>query len=691
MSVNRPQALSFLDGALSSAADRFRHADFLKSNFDENLWKCEFGRNGSFVLDFAVTLPSGLLLTKNQKLLRLFKYWLTVPVQNSVGVGYSIAYQYALVNAATAWLDYLLLHASEFQLEECGLRLLSFDKIRGILSAITSHRLRQEAVYDWSARVSRYICNGLRDTEVCKITQILREHPEFRVISKSQKCDRTLSISADDIPAARAWLLMQGLYKPDRRLGYRYSLNTRRLADQLLRGTLRGAEGRKSRPPVLNVAPYSPSGREYPMVATSTKGRADRVMSDNVLAYLTVVRALAALKEVPEVADLLPSQTTLRSLGELEVSRVEGRFATLPADVVFMSLRRAIEFHVAYGEALINSVTRLIRTSKSAGINISQLPIDRFFADLDPVVRTMGVRRWSISTRKRSNEGRFIAVSASSDRAKRVRLHEGLFELLEIYFGAAQVVVGTLMARRQGELLDLKAASTLDETHKYIVFSTEKSTRLIRGARRQLALPIAKIGADMIFQLERVHEELVACEFAEHGVSLFARISRFGAPHLSFLSHHHFNEAMDAFCDYIETPIVAGKRFYIRQHLLRRFFAMLFFWTHSFGGLETLRWFLGHGDVEHIYRYITETTPGAILRGVQADFLAHNVDSYDQLEKLLKERFNVGNFSILDEAELEAHIRVLIDDGSLRIEPEFFDGKAGRDFKILVVVRGDRR
>ena len=687
MSANRPQALSFLDDALRSAANRFQCVEFLKSDFEDNAWECVFGRNGSFVIDFAISLPSGVLLTQRPGLLRLFKYWLTVSALDADGGGYSIAYQYSLVNAVTAWLDYLLLHASEFEIEDRGLCLLTTDKIQGILGIITGHRLRQEAVYDWSARVSRYICDGLRGSNSEEVSRVLRMHPELGVVTESQVRENTLSISADDVPAARAWLLMEGLCEPDRRAGYQYSLSTRRLAGLLLRGTLRGIEGTKSKPPVLNAAPYCSSVRECPMVATSTKGRADRLTSDNVLAYVRVVRSLTALKEVPEVAELLPPESTLRSLRDLEVSRVEGRFATLPADVVFTSLRKAIEFHITYGAAVIDSVNRLIRRSRSTGTNISRLPEAIFLADLDPVVRAIGVKCWSISTRKRSS-GQFVSAPSNSDRAKLVRANQGLFELLEVYFGAAQVVVGTLMARRQGELLDLKAASTLDETRSYILFDAEKTTRLARGARRKYALPIANVGADMISQLERIHETLVSCDYAERGSPLFARMARFGTPRLLMLSPNHFNRAIDTFCDYIETPILDGKRFYLRQHSLRRFFAMMFFWTHSFGGLETLRWFLGHGDVEHVYRYITETTPGAVLRGAQANFLAHNVASYSELETLLRERFGIANFSILDEPELEAHIRELIDDGSMSVEPEFFDGESGRDFKVLVIVKG---
>lgn len=47
------------------------------------------------------------------------------------------------------------------------------------------------------------------------------------------------------------------------------------------------------------------------------------------------------------------------------------------------------------------------------------------------------------------------------------------------------------------------------------------------------------------------------------------------------------------FYDFTEVECENNKRFYMRQHQLRRFFAMAFFWGNGFGSMDTLRWFLG--------------------------------------------------------------------------------------------------
>lgn len=131
-----------------------------------------------------------------------------------------------------------------------------------------------------------------------------------------------------------------------------------------------------------------------------------------------------------------------------------------------------------------------------------------------------------------------------------------------------------------------------------------------------------------------------------------------------------------------------GQRYYIRQHQLRRFSAMLFFWGSSFGGMETLRWFLGHTDAEHLYHYITESTTGEVLRSVKAHYAVErtksNADEAEALADLLEQRFGTRNFSVLEDEELEEYIEDLMDDGQIEIEPEFFETPEGKSYRVLI-------
>ena len=147
---------------------------------------------------------------------------------------------------------------------------------------------------------------------------------------------------------------------------------------------------------------------------------------------------------------------------------------------------------------------------------------------------------------------------------------------------------------------------------------------------------------------------------------------------------------MDFFCDYFQTPLDSeGHRYYIRQHQLRRFFAMLFFWGSAFGGMDTLRWFLGHRDISHLYHYITESIPGDVLRAVKANFAGHVLKRSRRSKRisgLVQKHFGTDNFSVLDSDELDEYVEELMSEGRVEIEPEFFEASEGNTYRILIKV-----
>ncbi|MBF4395652.1 integrase, partial [Vibrio anguillarum] len=109
---------------------------------------------------------------------------------------------------------------------------------------------------------------------------------------------------------------------------------------------------------------------------------------------------------------------------------------------------------------------------------------------------------------------------------------------------------------------------------------------------------------------------------------------------LNQVQHTTYNAHLDALCDYLETDLVQYdngeyRRNYVRQHQLRRFFAMAFFWSKGYDGMDALRWMLGHSDMEHLYHYISESETGAALNGAKASVIVRGVvDSTSELAKL---------------------------------------------------------
>jgi len=149
--------------------------------------------------------------------------------------------------------------------------------------------------------------------------------------------------------------------------------------------------------------------------------------------------------------------------------------------------------------------------------------------------------------------------------------------------------------------------------------------------------------------------------------------------------------AVDLFCDYIQLDTdEQGRRYYLRSHQLRRSFAMVFFWHAGYGQMDTLRWFLGQTDIEHLYRYITESTPGQVLRTIKADFAVERMTAGDDAAQALAEvvlkNFGVESVSLLDQAEMAEYVEALLRDGITTIEPIFFDDGANRAFRVAIKV-----
>ena len=108
--------------------------------------------------------------------------------------------------------------------------------------------------------------------------------------------------------------------------------------------------------------------------------------------------------------------------------------------------------------------------------------------------------------------------------------------------------------------------------------------------------------------------------------------------------------------------------------------------------MDTLRWFLAHTDVEHLYHYITESMPGEVLRGVQSNYVIERLKAYDHdvehLADLLERHFGTRKFDLLNTDELDAYVEDLIKEGQVSVEPEFFKDGEGKDYRILIKIRG---
>lgn len=684
---NLPAELAFIAQFLVKPKLRYRTAHWLKANFDDPVWI--IGSESQFQIDWRVRLGSnGPLLTAppHQHLLETLKSWLIVQSHIDVTGGYANNKdtEYRRIRRTLHCIDYLLLNADRLCLAEQGMAALSSNDFNAMLSMIASNRSISISIYAWPAHLSAWLRKcGQRITNK-DYKDALERHP-FLGDSIVGIDDRLTDMNEIEIIQARIWLWQNDFYDERVQSASGFSRVPKPLASELFPNTVVGKTIPHPRALELCLLPGHYVQTEYPRVPVTTAS--DERMTKSVLtAYVPILTSLQLLA-AEGLPTSFPRQTELATLTASLDLKQAGRYRTPPASVVFAAFRKATEFALEFGAPLLESYTSLAIAAHSAKLSIpSYVRIHDISPYLSPEVRKLGVTTWTIEAPYAAmpRVNRKCAVPTAKEYYQALRNNTGLWECICVLFGAIQLVVGALMARRQGELTDLVAGDCLDSSKTLLKFANRKSGVL--GLREIEARPIPSLGVELLGILEQMQVRLIRAGLLDAHQAIFSCPLSRGSDRL-LASADDYAMWLDMFCDWAETDIdSAGRRHYVRQHQLRRFFCMLFFWGNSFGGLETLRYFLGQTDPAHLYNYITESTPGAVLRGAAADWamygLQHGSAETAALERELFDHFGITSFEILQSDVLQDYIEDLMEEGRLKIEPEFLDG--GNKYRIAV-------
>lgn len=687
--MSLPPELDFLDVFFADPYQAARTAKWLLSDFDANVWEYSFGFKEPKYIYWDVKLNDGssLIDKKNKELLDGLKYFLTGSTQANTAPGPKLQWAGELARAVHI-VDFLLLNAEQFKLAQYGLAGLGRDQLKLILAEIGSSKDTAESIYGWSKRMSHYGLKLALKADQTEISRAIVEWPELAIITPEQIDENTLDIPLKLIPLVRAALHLKGLYRGSRDKGH--NPNSVRLSNDIYRNTLRGRFEDKPIIKMLTVHNSDNFVRELPPIPVATGAR-DKMGDINFGEYRRTLYGFGGLHELGVPA---PSTEDLVNAKDFTVDTASaGRFRSLPSEVVFSAVRNSIEFYLKHGSKIVDGFCRTIMYCKKKNIPLSKLTDQQFQRVVGEDLTSIGVEKFGISRRAVDTPYGSELKGTKPEYFTKLRSNHGLIELVKILIGCTQIVTGALMGRRIGELLDLHTNDCLDVSEQWLVFVNRKSTQNLFGIRQVEVRPIEPIAVKMIKNLVRMQKILKRVGFINELQGLFASPSAKGDAVLTNASVYSFNQNLDLFCDYFETQTNEdGKRYYIRQHQLRRFFAMLFFYSSSFGGLETLQWMLGHTDVKHVWHYLTESMDGATLRGAKAQFVAEalhsgDVASYESLAALLKTRYGTEDFTIVDTEELEDYLSDLMREGTVEIEPEFIEDDEGQRFKVVARVK----
>ena len=435
-----------------------------------------------------------------------------------------------------------------------------------------------------------------------------------------------------------------------------------------------------------------------------------------------------------------------------------GRTQTLNPDVVFKLTRQSFEFVLKYQQEILDACLLALSQGdiKSTKTHSNKERPDIRRGKFNPVVHQ------NMSMTERSHFMQTKAMSAlnekvvkgmgirqvlpyeilAPDKHNAIRNNESLCELYSVLIGSCQYLTGIITARRQDELISLASSGNLSpnknpfeeggENIEYnLIFKLRKSGNGGKSStNKSIERPITASLAKIIWRLEVFNEAAISLGlFKGETLSLFNNLDA----RMCILTKSNvntFNAHLDSICDYFETPFVKMsngelRRQYVRQHQLRRFFALLFFWQKRFQGLEALRWMLGHTDMSHLYHYISSNEVGDILNGVKATVIVQGILNKDgELEKLksigelketLAKKYNAGAViideleNVIDladdeditiphidqlkaEANLESNLEELLKTGEISLEPNFFkitdeDGQVRETFNLAFQVK----
>jgi hypothetical protein len=694
-----PPELAFLDALFPRSLTRYE-SPWLTNRFDDNEWKFNFSTKRNFIINFDVALEDGSSLTakKNAELLKTFKNWISVqatPYMNK-GILPDVATAKALTRRAIHIIDYLLLKSEKLKLGTYGLKLLTEQDVRKFFYQLSSNPKTSESIYNWTARATAFLSQKSELISDHRAEEFSRSEPTIYKLIETSERIKNLNETQD--LKAKIWLAMNKFYSRTTHLGYRLAVPSHRISFEILRNTL---SGRKIQTNIedLNLDPYEGLATEYQFIAVRSETNenfSEREFGKYYKAFMAISKLSKINVYIPEKAIENINFKTLAS--QLELIPTD-RYRTLRPNILLPALKNAVEFCIKYGTDLLKSAEAVMIAQQGNPVGIQDKSFEQTLTNsLAPSIQKIGVRYWSLSGHINYNEKFFdsenVRVFNRADQFNRFRANEGLWELVRVYYGAAQLILGLLMARRQSELISLMPFECLDATRKNLVFFNAKSGFMSK--REKIKRPIPDFAVKIIASIQNLQENLKSAGVISSYYPLFTPPNRFGTDLNRSLTSPTYNRSIDFFCDYFETPLEnPGRRHYIRQHQLRRGFAMIFFWGNAQGGLDTLRWFLAHTDAQHLYNYITETTPGEVLRGVKSAFIADairegDLDVVTELKTLLVQHFNTDNFEILDTTEVEIYLDSLQHEGLLSVEPHFSKALDGSEYRIITKVRSKK-
>lgn len=713
-------------------------ASYLKSKFEEDSWTLNFGKNDTKIEWNLVELNDGtkLIAAKNIKILNTFKYWILACGDPLAHGGKLVTFTYTKrkIQEVITFINGILLHSSYIDLANNHFALVNFDFITSLLRKMVVSG-STEGVYDHKDNVRKYLLKNIKEISRSDANKFKSKYPHLSV--ELIDSEKTLNLTNEQRVKACCWLDKIGYYKKANKLwikGNGAVLKKIIYANRII--------PRKIYLPTFSELWLQDETLNTEYKAMSYRNEVDKseyMKPDTLRQYLLTLNYLFYVAEKKDIVDINTEdlqKVDIKLVYDSALLSVKGRMRTQPPEFILNTMCSSFEFIIKHQNSILESMFIIMKEFAK-------------FKKLNP----NGQNNWLASSGMALINDELVELGVNTvprlnkqtdDRFKKLRENKSLGEIYTVLVGSIYILFGATVARRGGEIESLKPFGNLvPDSNPYenlnqeycLRFNNKKSGVSLGNSHNNIEQrPILHKFAGFIWKLELFNRSLIKSGVSyEKEIGLLNSFSHAHSPMFIRLDKGRSGDALDTVCDYVETPVYTlsnGMLFrnYIRSHQLRRFFAMCFFWpANDNDGMDTLRWMLGHTDLEHLYHYISESDSGGILKGVKANYIVKglldstkevaDLEHIDELENLIMKRFSLhehGTVSVLSIQEaietfnyqhykvqpsieqvklisqLEDCVSTLIDNGSVSLEPEFFtaqiNGKTKIDFHLVLKI-----
>jgi len=670
------------------------------TKFESNIWMIKLNKAIITVNFNKIKIDNNILLIERPNILNTFKYWLCIQSHPIYNEGFLLKTQTISINLKNIiyFINSILLNSNILELSKYGLNKINEDYIVDYLVNISNNG-KINASINYNIFVTNFLKEKIKEIDINDVIKFEEKYPFFINNNHNDELDLTL----EELRKSKYWLYCNEGYSTYNPNKVKKNFFIKSLEDRII---------------VFNQQPFTlqqlnliedTAKTEYLCLPYTTS-------DEEYFSYQDLQSQIKNLKKIVFVHSQNDcAQINISNFNTIGVKRINkitplkdlGRFATLPADVTFKAIRDSFEFIHKHLDILIDTIIKYSLFIKNKEGNFNDFYNS---ANFPSTLKKIGIKELKIP----KDENYFINL----------RHNHGFIDFYNILLASILVALGAITARRNSEIIDLHPLDCLlpqnfdpllTEFKEFeVIFDNRKSgVGGINFHREKMSRPIPSIIAKIIYKLEKFNEIILKNNFSTlSDINLINNYS-YSRNTWKKLSTGNYSNLLNLFCDYFQTKKIEYspneyRRYYIRQHQLRRFFAMIFFWSKSFDGLDTLRHFLGHTDIEHLYHYITEPLTGSVLNGVKSHTITEAylgisgpiVKNIEDLRTVLLNHFNVNDLEITSMKnfnftnKLSSKIHYLIDEHIIDLQPRFFTTKDKnnniiQEFELILIVKDE--